>query len=523
MDHREQIIHELVEKGVFEAIGDGISIQDINYKVLYQNKVHINLVGSHVGEYCYNAYEKRKDRCNGCPLAETFKNGEIQTKERSAPTDKGTIYVEITTSPIKVTTGEIIAGIEVVRDITERKEIEEDLKTSEERYRTLFERNPYGIQEIDTSGTILYANKAHHDIYGYKEGSLIGRSITEFLVPGPQRDELPGYMAMVVKDQPPPTNYYQKVVTKQGLQKDIEVVWNYLRDTKGDVKGFISVLTDITESKKVEEAFKKSSFYLDSVNDTLIVINTEKEIIKVNKEFSTLWGYSPEEVLGKPVSIVFPEEEKPKHMSKMEEAVSTNKPLIFETIAFTKSGEKVPLSIRGSALFDKDGKLEGFIGVFRDITEHKNMEKALRKAHDELEKRVEERTTELEETNTALKVLLKQMVDDKKTFEEHILSNLKHLVMPYIGKLKKNRSMSKELSYLNIIEANLNEIVSPFSQKLCSEHLGFTPQELKIANLIKDGNQDKDISEILNISLEATFYHPFLHNLSSFSKLKLLL
>jgi DNA-binding CsgD family transcriptional regulator len=67
--------------------------------------------------------------------------------------------------------------------------------------------------------------------------------------------------------------------------------------------------------------------------------------------------------------------------------------------------------------------------------------------------------------------------------------------------------MSKELSYLNIIEANLNEIVSPFSQKLSSEYFGFTPQELKIANLIKDGNQDKNISEILNISLETVKTH----------------
>jgi PAS domain S-box-containing protein len=128
MNYKEQIISELVEKGVFEAIGDGISIQDTNYKVLYQNKVHINLVGSHVGEYCYNAYEKREDRCKGCPLADTFKDGEIHTKERSAPTDKGTLYVEITTSAIKVPTGEIIAGIEVVRDITERKKIEGELK-----------------------------------------------------------------------------------------------------------------------------------------------------------------------------------------------------------------------------------------------------------------------------------------------------------------------------------------------------------------------------------------------------------
>jgi hypothetical protein len=84
MNYKEQIVQELIEKGVFDAVGDGISIQDTNFKILYQNKVHINFVGKHVGEYCYNAYEKRKERCKGCPLAETFKDGEIHTKERSA-------------------------------------------------------------------------------------------------------------------------------------------------------------------------------------------------------------------------------------------------------------------------------------------------------------------------------------------------------------------------------------------------------------------------------------------------------
>jgi PAS domain S-box-containing protein len=382
-----------------------------------------------------------------------------------------------------------------------------NVKESEDKYRTLFERNPYGIQEIDTSGTIRYANKAHHNIYGYNEGSLIGRKITDFLVPGPQRDELPGYLAMLVKEQPPPTNYYQKIVTKQGLQKDVEVAWNYLRDTKGNVTGFISVLTDITEQRKAEEELKKSSFYLDSINDTLIVLNTEKKIIKVNKEFSKLWGYSPEEVLGKPVSIVFSEEEMPKHMSKMEEAVSTNKPLIFETIALTKSGEKVPLSIRGSAMFDKDGKVEAFIGLFRDITEYKNMEKALRKAHDELEKRVQERTIELEESNISFKYLLKQRENDKTDLEENVLSNIKLLVLPYIEKLKMNRGISEELKLIHEIETNIKNMISPFARKLSSEYFGFSPKEIKIANLIRDGNQDKEIAEILNISLETVKTH----------------
>jgi PAS domain S-box-containing protein len=139
MDLKEQIIKELVEKGIFEAIGDGISIQNVNFKILYQNKIQKKMIGDHVGEYCYAAYEKRKKTCTGCPLAETFKDGKIHTKERSAPTDKGVIYVEITTSPIRVATGEIIAGIEVVRDITERKQKDEEIKNRMEELENYYQ------------------------------------------------------------------------------------------------------------------------------------------------------------------------------------------------------------------------------------------------------------------------------------------------------------------------------------------------------------------------------------------------
>jgi PAS domain S-box-containing protein len=121
-----------------------------------------------------------------------------------------------------------------------------------ERFRILVERNPHGIQEIDSHGTIIFANEKHHEIYGYQEGGLVGRSIVEFLVPGPQRDELPAYLKKLVRDQPPPSVYQQIIRRRDGEKRTVEVNWNYLRDVKGRVTGFISVLTDVTERERAE-------------------------------------------------------------------------------------------------------------------------------------------------------------------------------------------------------------------------------------------------------------------------------
>ncbi|MBA4372056.1 MAG: hypothetical protein C0402_04260 [Thermodesulfovibrio sp.] len=112
---------------IIAGIGDGISIQNREYKVLYQNQIHINMVGSHLGEYCYEGYERKSEVCDSCPVAKTFLDGEIHTAARKVEFPHGTSYFELTTSPLRDATGEIIAGIEVVRDVTEKKKMEEEL------------------------------------------------------------------------------------------------------------------------------------------------------------------------------------------------------------------------------------------------------------------------------------------------------------------------------------------------------------------------------------------------------------
>ena len=143
-----------------------------------------------------------------------------------------------------------------------------------------------------------------------------------------------------------------------------------------------------------------------------------------------------------------------------------------------------------------------------EIALYKNkLEKALQKAHHELERRVKERTKELEiktksleEINTAMKVLLKKREEDKTNLEDNVLTNVKGLVEPFIQKIKKTRLDDRQRAMLNIIESNLNEIISPFSRKMSKQYLNLTPREIQIANLIKHGNSSKKIAEILNLS-----------------------
>jgi diguanylate cyclase (GGDEF)-like protein len=127
-------INEIVKKeiakseGIIAAIGDGISIQDTNYIIVYQNKSHAKIFGNHVGEYCYKAYHLSDGVCEGCPVAQTLKDGKIHTVQWEQQTDRGPQYLEIKASPLKDSKSKPIAGIEVVRDITKRRLAEKELQ-----------------------------------------------------------------------------------------------------------------------------------------------------------------------------------------------------------------------------------------------------------------------------------------------------------------------------------------------------------------------------------------------------------
>ncbi|MEW6220647.1 MAG: ATP-binding protein [Thermodesulfobacteriota bacterium] len=133
LEQRQQAQEALrVEKSKIEAIiaaiGDGISIQDRDFKILYQNQVHQDFLGSHLGERCHQAYKGEDEVCAGCPVAQVFADGRIHTVERAMDLPAGQRLFEITVSPLRDASGAIIAGVEVVRDITERRRVEEQLR-----------------------------------------------------------------------------------------------------------------------------------------------------------------------------------------------------------------------------------------------------------------------------------------------------------------------------------------------------------------------------------------------------------
>jgi len=190
--------------------------------------------------------------------------------------------------------------------------------------------------------------------------------------------------------------------------------------------------------------------------------------------------------------------------------------------------------------FVADGQRVRIYGA--DITVRKKTEDELAKAYAEVEARVIQRTAELaksnldlaqevavrekaqralknrvlaikdyavrlKEANAALKVLLKQRDRDKIELEEKVLLNVNQLIIPYLGKLKRRKLDAKQKAYTEILESNLNEIVSPLARSLSSKFLRLSQTELEVANLVQQGNTTKQIAETMNLAQSTIDFH----------------
>ncbi|MBI5552222.1 MAG: helix-turn-helix transcriptional regulator [Desulfobacterales bacterium] len=133
----------------------------------------------------------------------------------------------------------------------------------------------------------------------------------------------------------------------------------------------------------------------------------------------------------------------------------------------------------------------------RKIDDRFITEKALRDREAELEME----KTNLQEANTALKVLLKRREEDKRALEEQVMYNVKKLVLPFLGKVQKENLDERQKSFLGIVEANLRDITCGFSRRLSLAYYGLTTSELKVANFIRQGKKNREIAELLNLSV----------------------
>lgn len=301
---------------------------------------------------------------------------------------------------------------------------------------------------------------------------------------------------------------------------------------------YSKVTRELAERKKAEARIRESEqryrSFLESSPDPIVVYDMKGVATYVNPAFEQTFGLFRHELLGKQIDFV-PEECWPETKAAIDRMLSGRKITMFETRRLARDKRVLDVQISSTLFHDQNGKPAGNIVTLRDISARRRAEEALERYHGQLEELVRERTAELAdanrrlkqqieerrraeaalraqsshlaEVNTALRVLLKKREEDKREVQESVLSNVKELVTPYLMRLKRGRLEPHQETMLEILQSNLDNIISPFISKISSRYLNFTPAEIRVANLIKEGKTNKEIAELLLISKNTVLFH----------------
>ncbi len=273
---------------------------------------------------------------------------------------------------------------------------------------------PLGVHELDTKGRITFVNPSQEAITGYTADELVGTYAWDRIEPGPTRNSLPTYLEHLVAEQPTPTPYFAKNIRKDGEVFDVRVDWNYKRNPQGQVIGFVSIVSDVTEARRAEEALRESGerfrILFDESAVGTVVATPDGRYVHANQAFHDFLGYTESELLGKTIqSITHSEDWEATSVAIHQALTSGPRILRFEKRYLHKDGQVRWGEVSATLICDTEGKPSYFITQVLDITRRKRAEEALQKAHDELELRVEE--TRLNEARLEAVLQLSHMTE----------------------------------------------------------------------------------------------------------------
>jgi len=271
-------------------------------------------------------------------------------------------------------------------DITERKQSEEALRQSEEKYRTILEETGDGYFETDLVGSFTFVNDAQARLLGYSMEEIIGTSFRAFTPEERVNVVLEAY-GRVYKTNEPLRNFVDEVISKDGSHGFAETSAFPIRNDRGEIVGFRGVRRDITARRQMEEALRHSEekyrTILEEMEDAYFEVDLGGHLTFVNNSVCRDLGYSREELMGKSYKVFTVEEDIESLFQVFNEVYRSgvpNKGFPWRTVR--KDGTHAFAETSISLLRNEQGQTLGFRGVGRDITERRLAEERLRQSEE---------------------------------------------------------------------------------------------------------------------------------------------
>lgn len=251
-------------KQYFDALPCFVSVQDSNLRIIEANRAFREGFGDYKGRYCYQVYKQRPERCENCPVERTFRDGlQHQSEELVTLLSGQEIAVIVYTTPIRDESGKIMAVMEMSTDITEIKQLQKQIKKSQEIYRLLFEEVPCYISIQDRDMRITQANRLHRETFGTAYGCRcyeVLKHRTEECTPCVVRES---FKSGEISQR-------EEVVTsRDNKQRYVLVTAAPVRNEKGEISHIIEMSADITPLRELQDKLATVGLLVGSISHDL--------------------------------------------------------------------------------------------------------------------------------------------------------------------------------------------------------------------------------------------------------------
>ncbi len=365
------------------AIGDAISIQDTDFRIIFQNQANVDLFGRHVGERCYTAYHERDSVCDNCHLVEMFRDGRIHKAERGSVRGGKLRYFEFTASPVKDSAGTITGGIELIREITERKEVEEALRSSEERLFKAQKMAHIGHWEKDLISGHLYWSDEIYRIYGVDPAQFTPTTdaFMQAMHPEDREPFVKALNAAVHERKFLDMDY--RLIRPDGTMRTVHTISEVSSDPAGRPLIHSGTVQDITEQKKAQESLVLFKNLLNQSQDAIFVNDpVTGRFLMVNNRACSNLGYSVDRLLTMStmdIEAVFQDQALwDAHVDE----VRNKGNVIMQGVHKRHDGTAFPVEV--NVTYMTVGEKDYMVAVARDVTERKLSEQALRLSEERL-------------------------------------------------------------------------------------------------------------------------------------------
>lgn len=407
-------------------------------------------------------------------------------------------WVSTSKMPLFNSNGEVIGTFGVSRDITSRKQTEEALRKSEELFRLVVDATDDAIWDWDLITNKAYFSDRYFTMLGYEPGEFEGsfQSWRSLIHPNDLKwaETLVGKF---IKEQVSEFNLEFRMLEKTGGYKWIHARGKIVEKSNlGEPLRIIGVHEDITERKKNEEAVKLERAYFEQLFESspegVVILDVNDKVIRCNKEFTRIFGYSNDEAIGKQINeLIVPRDLADEGLS-LTHLVAKGKQITRETIRMRKDGSTVHVSILGKPIHFEGGQIAVY-GIYRDISDRKQVEEELVRKNYEIEAQNEEYRILNEELQLA-----KEKAEESDRLKSAFLANMSHEVrtpmngiIGFTQLLANSPIQQPEFNqYLGVIESCGNQLLTIINDlidisKIEANQLAISESEVNINQLMQ--------------------------------------